>query len=175
MSGLSYQRRSLRLKGYDYTSRGMYFVTICAWQRQELFGHLDKQRMYLNDAGHVVHREWLRSMEIRSEITIDEFVVMPNHIHGIVVIKNDMNTVGAHGRAPLQGLYRPPRSLGSLIAGFKSATTKQINVLRESPGLPVWQRNYYEHVIRHELELNRIREYVLDNPRNWTIDEYHAI
>jgi REP element-mobilizing transposase RayT len=134
---------------------GAYFVTVCTRDREPLFGEIVDGAMRLNEYGQVVHREWIRSAEIRDEIDLDAFVVMPNHLHGIVVIQDGGTTfrsagVGAHGRAPLrespsqrhpESPHRPPRSLGSLIAGFKSAAAKRINAMRGTPGMPVWQRN----------------------------------
>lgn len=166
-------RQSIRLKGYDYTGPGAYFITICTHRRAFLFGDVVNGEMCLNRAGQVVTDEWTRSVTIRREITLDEFVVMPNHIHGIVWIVPVGAHVGAHGGAPLHGqalLHRPPRSLGSFVAGFKASVTRGINALRQTPGAPVWQRNYHEHIIRTEESLNRIRQYILDNPVRWTLD-----
>jgi REP element-mobilizing transposase RayT len=163
-----HHRRSIRLKGYDYSQAGAYFVTVCTRDRVCLFGDVRDGIMRLNKFGHIVWEEWFRSAEIRREIELstDEFVVMPNHIHGIVWIAEQQN-VGAHGRAPL---HRTPRSLSTFIAGFKSVTTKRINILRNMPGLPVWQRNYYEHIVRDERTLDGIREYILANPLRWHLD-----
>jgi len=164
-----HHRRSLRLPGYDYTREGAYFVTICTHHRACLFGEIVDDEMRLNGAGLMVQEEWLRSAEVRTEIELspDEFVVMPNHIHGIVWITE----VGAHGRAPLQKtLHRQPCSLASFIAGFKSITTKRINEHRATPGVSVWQRNYYEHIIRDDHALNQIREYIVNNPMQWAMD-----
>jgi REP element-mobilizing transposase RayT len=98
--------------------------------------------------------------------------VMPNHVHGIVVIRD----VGAHGRAPLPSPpHRLPCSLGSFVAGFKSAATKRINAIRRTPGLPVWQRNYYEHVIRDEDDLDRVRRYIAENPLRWEEDQKNPL
>jgi len=152
------RRRSLRLKGYDYAQPGAYFVTICTHRHQPLFGEVVDGAMQLHAFGQIVWEEWFRSAEIRAEIVLfsDEFVVMPNHLHGIVWIVEADNAVGATGRSPLQ--KRPlspprgpaPRSLGAFVAGFKSIVTKRINALRGTPGARVWQRNYYEHIIRTE-------------------------
>jgi REP element-mobilizing transposase RayT len=185
-----HHRRSLRLKGYDYAHSGAYFVTICTHKQSPLFGHLVDGTMVLNQCGEIVRKEWFRTVEIRTEIELhaDEFVVMPNHIHGIVWIVDTgaslHDTVGAHGRAPLHHnaparahggahLHRPPRSLGSFIAGFKSTTTRRINQLRGTPGAPVWQRNYYEHIIRTEQALHAIRRYIVENPLRWHLDRYN--
>ncbi len=145
-------------------------MTICTHNHECFLGQVVDNVMRLNDYGRIVKEEWLRTAAIRSEVELDEFVVMPNHVHGVVVINQGRRPkVGAHGRAPLQ-FERKAKSLGSLIAGYKSAATKRINELRGTPNCPVWQRNYYEHVIRDEDELNRVREYVLDNPAKWLED-----
>ena len=163
-----HHRRSIRMSGYDYAEEGAYFVTVVTHQRECLFGGIADGEMRVDGYGEVVRDEWLRSVQIRREIELDAFVVMPNHLHGIVVIRD----VGAHGRAPLPPLapHRPPRSLGSFVAGFKSAVTKRINEIRDAPGVPVWQRNYYEHVIRDEDDLDRVRRYIAENPLRWSED-----
>jgi REP element-mobilizing transposase RayT len=169
-----HHRRSIRLPAYDYTQPGAYFVTVVTHQRQCLFGEIVDGQVLVSSYGEAVGEEWLRSTQIRREMQLDAFVVMPNHIHGIVTIE----TVGAHGRAPLHRAaphraplpHRSPRSIGSFVAGFKSAVTRRINEMRGTPGLPVWQRNYYEHIIRDEEELNRVRQYIIDNPTCWEQD-----
>jgi len=103
---------------------------------------------------------------IRPEIELDEFIIMPNHLHGIIVIKE--THVGTHSRASLR---RQPRSLGSIIAGFKSAATKRINVERKMPRAPVWQPRFYEHVIRNKKDLTNIREYIINKPMQWHVNE----
>ncbi|MEW6203649.1 MAG: transposase, partial [bacterium] len=170
-----HKRCSIRLWGHDYSEEGAYFVTICAKNKKYIFGKIVDCEMILNKYGQVVYDEWFRSVTIRHKIEMDEFVIMPNHIHGIVIIHNDNfqsngncdKNVGAHGRAPL---HRKPKSLGSFVAGFKSATTKQINILRKTPGAPVWQRNYYERVIRNDDELAHITEYIMNNTIWWHLD-----
>ena len=176
-----HHRRSIRLPGYDYTSPGAYFVTICAHKGELLFGEVVEDHVALNEYGQIAHEEWLASEQIRQEIEMDVFVIMPNHLHGIVWIRDmddepegGMPCVGAHekahGRAPLR---RPPRSLGSFIAGYKSAVTARINRMRGIPGTPVWQRNYWEHIIRDDVSLNEIRAYIQDNPARWAEDQLH--
>jgi putative transposase len=162
-----HHRRSIRLPAYDYAGPGAYFVTLVTYARECLFGQVIDSEMRLNVLGEVVAEEWRRTGEIRREVQLDLSVVMPNHIHGIVIIGDQTMNVGAHGRAPL---HRSPRSLGSFIAGFKSAVTKRINEIQGTPRLQVWQRNYYEHVIRSEEELHQIRQYITDNPAQWDDD-----
>lgn len=140
-----HHRRSIRLRGYDYAQTGAYFVTICTYQRECLFGDVRGGRMECNAHAQIVHEEWAQSAQLRREITVDAFVVMPNHVHGIVIIDANNRTspsVGATGRSPLQKPGPAPKSLGSFIAGFKAATTKRINQRRGTPGMPLWQRNY---------------------------------
>jgi len=163
-----HHRRSIRLPAYDYAQAGAYFVTMVTHRRQCLFGEIADGRVTLNRYGQVVEDEWLRSTQIRPGIRLDIFIIMPNHIHGIVVMGDQTTVVGAHSCAPLP--YRPPRSLGSFIAGFKSAATKRINDIRGTPGLPVWQRNYYERVVRDDEELNDTRKYIVDNSLRWAED-----
>lgn len=183
-----HHRRSIRLKGYDYASAGAYFVTICTHQRQCLFGEIVDGELQLSEFGQIVSDEWIRSRSIRHEIDFDAWVIMPNHIHGIVLIQPSdvpQDLVGANGRLPLHDrAFHPtnqnhiappmkPRSLSSFIAGFKSVTTKQINIRRNAAGTPVWQRNYYEHIIRNEESLQHLRQYIHNNPLSWQEDQLH--
>lgn len=172
-----HHRNSIRLRQYDYASHGAYFVTICTALKRDLFGEIVDGQMRLNPLGQIVLEEWHRSSEIRTEIELDAFVVMPNHIHGIVWITRDSldAPVGVHGRAPLRKsvAYRPPRSLGSFVAGLKSAATRRINESRGIPGVPVWQRNYFERVVRAN-ELEGTRAYILENPLRWQLQQERA-
>lgn len=161
------QRRSIRLPGYDYSQAGAYFVTLCVHDRACLFGEVVDGAMRLNELGALVASEWLRTATIRPQVTLDEFVVMPNHFHAIIAIEDSRRGVLPYARPRFRS---PAESLGSIVRGFKSATTTLINSMRNSPGVPVWQRNYYEHVIRNESELTRIREYIANNPHQWSLD-----
>ncbi|MCK8603108.1 transposase [Desulfoferrobacter suflitae] len=163
-------RRSIRLKGYDYAGAGAYFVTICAQNRECLFGKIVDGKMVLNDAGEIVADEWIKTGDIRDKIILDEWVVMPNHFHGILVIDDRRGTAR---RAPTVEQFGKPvsGSIPTIIRAFKSAVTKRINEMRKTPGVKIWQRNYYEHVIRNDNELNRIREYITNNPAQWETDQ----
>ena len=176
-----HHRRSLRLKGYDYAQAGAYFVTICTQDRACLFGEVVDGEMRLNEWGEIVSRTWHDLPNHVANVALDEFVVMPNHIHGIIVIDNVVGAgsgVGARHAVPLQTV--PPQterfgrpvagSIPTIIRSFKSAVTKQINEQRATPGMPVWQRNYYEHIIRNEASLARIRDYIVNNPMQWALD-----
>jgi len=181
------QRRSIRLKDYDYSQAGAYFITICAHNRQKLFGEIENGEMRLNEFGEIVQEEWLKTPAMRPNIEIDEFVIMPNHFHGILIINtHDVTTVGARCIVPLQGnsphvpsverFGKPTsNSVPTIIRGIKSAITKRVNVIRNSPGFPVLQRNYYEHVIRDDDDLKRIREYIINNPANWETDDNYTV
>lgn len=160
-------RRSIRLPEFDYSQTGSYFVTVVTHGREFLFGSVVDGEVCLNEFGQIVCDEWQRSSVIRREIELDAFVIMPNHIHGIVSI------VQREGRATSRSpLHAGPTksSIGSFVGGFKSAVTTRINSLRNSSGKPVWQRNYYEHVIRDEESLVRMRQYIVDNPLRWEFD-----
>lgn len=164
-----HHRRSIRLQGYDYSQTGIYFVTICTHKRQCLFGEICNGKMILNQIGKIVAQEWLKSAEIRQEITLDQWIIMPNHLHGIVVINNKLGA----SLAPLRGDEcgkRKPKSLSSFIGGFKSSVTKRINTICEHSDSVIWQRNYYEIIVRDEKQLNQIRQYMINNPQTWDED-----
>ena len=170
-----HHRRSIRLKGYDYSQAGAYFVTICAWQRECLFGEVVEGEVRLSALGMIVREEWMRSGEIRKELRLykDEFVIMPNHVHGIVwIIGADGNRPegGGASLAPVQ-LRREAHSLSSFVAGFKATVTSRAR--RELNISGIWQRNYYEHVIRDEVDLRRIEDYIQNNPLRWGQDQLH--
>jgi REP element-mobilizing transposase RayT len=123
--------------------------------------------MILNEYGKIVQRCWLEIPQHFPNVRLDEFIIMPNHIHGIIVINND---VGVQNFEPLQNKYQKiiPRSIGSIVRGFKIGVTKWF---RENTNIyTVWQRNYYEHIIRNEKELNEIRKYIINNPLKWELD-----
>ncbi|MGZ9262635.1 MAG: transposase [Candidatus Binatia bacterium] len=161
------KRRSIRLANYDYSQDGAYFLTLCAQARLSIFGQIVDGVMQLNECGSLVASEWCRTSAIRPHVALDEFVVMPNHFHSIVAIEGSRRGVLRYAHPRFQS---PSQSLGSIVRGFKSATTTLINSMRNSPGAPVWQRNYYEHVIRNESELIGIREYIANNPHQWSLD-----
>ncbi len=170
-----HHRRSIRIPGYDYTSEGWYFVTICLQDKRCLFGNVRGNKMILNNIGLIVEMEWKRTAQLRQNIILDEYIIMPNHIHGIIVLNNKHDGRGTMHRAPtMEQFGKPvPGSIPTIIRSFKSAVTKNINKIRNTPEVPVWQRNYYEHIIRDENDLNRIRTYIHDNPLKWTEDKYY--
>jgi len=184
-----HHRRSIRLKNYDYSSPGAYFVTVCAWDRQFLFGQIAGETMRENECGKVVRARWEAIPTHFHSVEPDEFVVMPNHVHGIIMILDrtlDSPCRGTACRAPFTARRAPftprhapsverfghpvPASVPTILRSFKSAVTKALNESRGGRVSPVWQPNYYEHVIRDEKELDRIRQYIVFNPQQWAFD-----
>jgi putative transposase len=156
------------LREHDYSARATYFITINVIGRLPLFGSIGEQGILLNEFGAIAEEEWRRCKQIRMEVDLGAFVLMPDHLHGIVTIAPpavaSSKSSNEGTRQPSRTLYRPPRSLGALVAGFKSSTTRRINLLRNSPGAALWQRNYHERVIRNDRALAAISEYILSNP-----------
>jgi len=165
-------RRSLRLQDHDYSQAGAYFVTICTQKKACILGEITNGEMRLNKFGNIVKKCLIEIAGHFSNAEIDAFVVMPNHTHGIVSIVD--NCRGTACRAPTEMIERFGKptacSLPTIVRSFKSAATKRINASRKTPGAPIWQRNYYEHIIRNEADLNEIRQYILDNPVKWDVD-----
>ncbi|MGH7865902.1 MAG: transposase [Candidatus Binataceae bacterium] len=154
-------RRSIRLRGFDYRTDAAYFVTICTFNRQCLLAQISDGHARLSEVGEIVAASWKWLEEHFQYPTLDEFIVMPNHIHGILITGH----LGGSRTAPTT--HKP---LGRLLGAFKTVSSKRINLVRGTPGAPLWQRNYYERVIRSEEELQRIREYVAGNPAAWESD-----
>jgi putative transposase len=230
-----HHRRSVRLPGYDYAQPGAYFVTIVTRDRHCLFGQVVDDQMQLNRLGQVASHEWERLARRFQTVTVDAFVVMPNHVHGTIIL-NDTPRRGAAGQASDQSHSMPcltagddpvrsrcapthdptadersgaagqtsdqghatpcltagddpqgfgcapttddtawgrvaPGSIPAIVRAFKSAVTLRVNLMRGIRGDVVWQRNYYEHIIRNDAELNRARQYIADNPLQWALDE----
>ena len=160
-------RSSIRLPGYDYTQPGTYFLTLCTQNRECVFDEVREGEMHLNPAGEIVKEEWLNTARVRPHITLDAFVVTPNHIHGIIMMGKPL--VGATRRvAPTRGPVSG--SVGAIIGQFKSITTKRLSALKNPFEGAIWQRNYYEHIVRHEDALRRIRGYIFLNPQKWKKD-----
>lgn len=194
-------RRSVRLKDYDYGSAGAYFITICTHHRRPTLANIEGEELRLQAIGRIVDEEWLRTGQLRRNVTLDEHIVMPNHFHAIIFIHDTTETPSSSHSLLRQDLGRgelhtptpddePPPSkretsgtnrhmpnhpsgtLGAIVRGFKAATTSQARKRGLLADVPLWQRNYYEHVIRSDEALRRIREYIPDNPRRWLEDRY---
>lgn len=209
-----HNRRSVRLKEYDYSQQGAYFITICCNNRTCLFGEIINGEMILNAYGNIAYNEWLKTTEIRSNVELDVFVIMPNHIHGIIIINNDcrgvLHTPGLNNvhtselqtnvlhttvvnnsptcvinqgvcNTPLQKsdeintLRSPSNNIGAIVRGYKSAVTKQMNILNAGKcdqSSIVWQRSFHEHIIRNEKSYQNISNYIINNPSKWHADKY---
>ena len=164
-------RRSIRLKQYDYSRQGHYFVTICTHHRENLLGAVVEGQVRLSQVGLIAHECWRAITRHFPNTILDTYVVMPNHLHGIVIITRPAGR-GAACCAPTTGQTGKmvPGSLPTIVRSFKSASAKRANELSGAPATPLWQRNYYEHVIRYEKALNKIREYICANPHMWPYD-----
>ena len=221
-----HHRRSIRLKGYDYTKEGLYFITLCTQNRKHLFGNIEKGEMILNEYGKIIENEWLVTTQIRKNIAIHEFVIMPNHFHAIIEIL--FPAVSIEQPQSQTKFASPSQTIGAIIRGFKGAGTKRIKELSSSlistgellfaPSdkncellfaptdknceLPIasiqdkgelqfapttttttttisltdkiWQRNYYEHIIRDQQSYQRISDYIINNPAKWTEDKFNS-
>lgn len=167
-------RRSIRLQGYDYSSSGSYFITMNTYQRKRLFGHIHKGVMVLSRYGNIAHQCWLNLAIKKPWIFLDEFIIMPDHMHGIITIKSYRFDKHAHDTtlstpaSKIAGYGQMvPRSISILLRTYKSVVTRWINSQRRTPGERIWQRNYYEHIVRNAEDLNRIRKYIKANPDYW--------
>lgn len=177
-------RRSLRLPAYDYSLPGAYFVTLVVHHRQPLFGQIRDGEGILNAFGELVAHAWRALPSAFSHCELDEWVVMPDHFHAILWLHEDSLTGEAAGRevdfqsqdavpaaSPLHPSGPVSGSLGEIIQRFKSITSRRINALRRTPAEHVWQRNYFERIIRNERELDQARNYIRNNPLHWQMDQ----
>ena len=160
-----HHRRSIRLPWYDYSQDGWYYITLCALGKKCLFGRFTDGRILLYQYGRIVEDCWKWLAKQYAYVHLDEYVIMPNHLHGIIVIRR-----GGSRTAPTRNVPKL-KPLSRLVGAFKTVSTKQINIIRNTPGRKLWQRNYYEHIIRNEEELYNIRQYITENPINWRKDE----
>jgi len=169
------KRKNIRLKHYDYSQSGLYFITICTQNKLNLFGEVKNYKMILNNYGKIVETYWNEIPKYYPDVELLEYVIMPNHIHGILWFTKYIgnNPVGAIHELPLH-INRRKMALPKIIGRFKMQSAKQINILRNTSGYSVWQRNYYEHVIRNEQSYLKIAEYIINNPLKWKDDEYYA-
>jgi putative transposase len=174
-----HHRKSIRLKNYDYSQAGYYFITLCTHERLPLFGEIIDGNMLLNEAGEATEKCWLAIPAHFPSVELNEFVIMPNHVHGVVAIvgannvgeKNGgANIVGANNHLPLQ--HGTSKTIGSIVRGFKIGVTKWFRTHTDIS--TVWQRNYYEHIIRNEDAHLKIVEYIRTNPQQWQEDKYYV-
>lgn len=220
-----YRIQSHRRPHWDYSGNGFYFITLVTQNRECNLGEIINTQMILSDFGKVVNDEWIKSFEIRNELFCDEYIIMPNHLHAIVVIDNPTNNppstdnsdvvdgsndydgtnethiIETHGRASLQSkhhanqqfkqsesanpsFFRQPQSISSFIGGFKSAINSKIDDYIDEHQLEIpkynrtnhfFQPNYHDHIIRNDAEHQRIRQYIINNPKNWKDDTFNSI
>ena len=178
---LIHHRRSVRLREFDYSQAGAYFITICCYNRTCLFGKIHNGAMILNPYGEIAYKEWMHTPEIRTNIDLGPFIVMPNHIHGIIHL---------HSIEPVANdkLPTPSTTIAAILRGYKASVTKQIRELKNTrlkhggrtemngkfaAEFQVWQRSYYEHVIRSAASLQSISQYIINNPATWGMDELY--
>ena len=165
-----HHRRFIRLRGYDYSQPGSYYVTRCTQGKEHLFGQIVEGGMHRNELGDYVARCWQWLAKQYPYVLLDEWTVMPNHLHGIIVITDSR---GASRSALTTGTAPAPtkrKPLGRLVGAFKTVSTDRLNETRGTQGSLLWQRDFYEHIIRNEDELNKIREYIRTNPLRWVSD-----
>jgi len=192
-----HHRRSIRLKGYDYSQAGLYFITICCQDRARLFGQIINGNMQLNDAGKMANQCWLEIPTHFPDVILHEHIIMPNHVHGIVEFavgannyspNDDDADIGANGGAnnyspndddadigakDFSPLRSPSKTIGSVVRGFKIGVTKW---MRQNTDIHnVWQRNYYEHIIRNEQSFQTISDYIINNPAKWNDDKFYTL
>ena len=205
-----HHRRSIRLKGYNYTAAGAYFITLCTHQRECLFGKIVDGEMQLSLLGEIVRSNWMNLPKHHSHVQLDAFAIMPNYIHGILILADDTglsNTIDRDFNAGSsnqpecnrseckggfsQDSFTLPQETGSkpastrvltntkrhgipeIVRGFKTFSARRINHIRKSAGIPMWQCNYYEHIIRNDRALQQIRQYIQNNPLSWEEDQLH--
>jgi putative transposase len=175
------QRKQLRLRGYDYAFPGAYFVTICSAGKRPVFGSASERRIVLSQTGEIVRSEWIALTERFSWLVLDAFVVMPNHLHGVVAFVGHAGgaSAGTGGASPSpttentkteSGGASPSPTLFEVIGAFKSISTIKVNKLLRQPGVPLWQRSYHEHIVRTGEDLRKIQRYILENPLIWSLD-----
>jgi REP element-mobilizing transposase RayT len=190
-----HHRHSIRIPGIDYTQAGSYFITMATKNKESLFGEFLNNVMICNNLAAIVQEEWVRTSIIRPGVRLDAFIVMPDHVHGLITILDDGGGLTVKTRMQLQGrdeyelgrgengqgrgaasplrngifipVAPPPGSIGAIVGQFKSITTKRINAARLTPGMPVWQRNFYERFIRDEQDYQNTMNYIVNNPNNW--------
>ena len=174
-------RKSTRLEGFDYSSEGSYFITLVTKNRIHLFGEIVDEEMVLNEFGRIVEFTWNDLLNHNTDMGFGEFCIMPNHVHGIIHLygKKEISTVGV-GSEPTPVFHqaglepastRSSQTLSEIVRQFKTFSARRINALRETVGVSVWQRSFYDHIIGIDREYSQIEEYILDNPREWAWDE----
>jgi putative transposase len=170
------RRRSIRLRGYDYAGPGSLFFTFCTADRFNYFGSVENGEMSENEIGDLAWAEWHRTLDLRPEIDCHAFVVMPNHVHGLISLNPNSRST------PMPPIDQPdapffarkrPRSLSTMATGFKGAVTREMRQRTGDSHLEIWQRNYHERVVRDEREFDTILKYIEENPFWWDEDRFN--
>jgi REP element-mobilizing transposase RayT len=161
-------RKPNRLKEYDYSQGGYYFVTICTKDKTDYFGKIEDGNVFLNEYGNIVHVQWLWLEKQYEYVKLDEFIIMPNHFHGILIIEDGGFESVVTGRDLSLQPKRKTKPLSGLIGAFKTVSSKMIH--RNGSLDFAWQRSFYDHIIRNERSLDEIREYIQNNPMRWELD-----
>ncbi|MCD4814102.1 transposase [bacterium] len=168
MKTIMRERKRNRLLDYDYSAAGAYFITLCTHTRECLFGEIINGKIKLNEYGEIAMTYWEKPPHHYGHCRLDEYVIMPNHLHGIIVITNFVG----NGLKPFPTTNETQHhGLPEIVRGFKTYASKTINQLRQTQGLPVWQKSYYDRIIRNDRELHSIRKYIQNNPLKWAEDE----
>ena len=185
-----HHRRSIRLTGHDYSQSGLYFITLCTIDRTCMFGNVVEGKMQLNDIGQLVEQEWLNTIKIRhDDVRLHNYIVMPNHFHAIIEIRRGeshspqshssqshlsqsdpssiTNECNINGKDLPRRMKSPSKTVGAIVRGFKGAISRQL-------GYTVWQRNYYEHIIRTDASYRHISNYIENNPTKWQSDKLYS-
>ena len=175
---MGYERKRIRLDGYNYSVNGVYCVTICTHKRKYLFGDVCNGEMRLNREGEIAQRCWKEIPNHFNEIDIDEYGVMPNHVHGILVVGHNDRCAGTKNEhRNNHGCSLPPRNMAlipKIISQYKSSVSR---LIKQNTGIDtnIWQKSYYDQIIGNEKELNHFRQYIHDNPADWQEDEYNIL
>jgi REP element-mobilizing transposase RayT len=164
------ERRQVRLKDYDYSKSGYYFVTICTKDRKGFLGSVEEGKMNLNAYGAIVSECWCDLPKHYSNCSLDSYVVMPNHVHGIVIISHKDGTIVGNGFKPF-----PTHGLSEIVRGFKTFSSRRINERIRDRDRFSWQKSFYDHIIRSERSLESIREYIQNNPLEWDLDRENPL
>ena len=185
-----HHRRSIRLTGHDYSQSGLYFITLCTVDRTCMFGNVVEGKMQLNDMGQLVEQEWLNTINIRhDDVRLHNYIVMPNHFHAIIEIRRGeshspyshssqsylsqsnsssiTNECNINGKDLPRRMKSPSKTVGAIVRGFKGAVSRQL-------GYSIWQRNYYEHIIRTDASYRHISNYIENNPTKWQSDKLYS-
>ena len=176
---LLHHRRSTRLTGYDYSLAGAYFITLCTQHRRCIFGEVINGEMVLNKYGQIAYNEWLKTPEIRPNVSLDVFVIMPNHIHAIILSIDEKaddrhltpNAFAARSEVALP-FQSPSKTIGAIVRGYKGSVTKQVHALNFEG--QVWHRNYHDHIIATEQSYQNISNYIINNPKKWSEDKFYC-